>query len=182
LSIAKVYFRLSFLNSFSSIETNKKGNRNMRKIIYKITAFTSIAIEVNDNVAEYLEQCTTEEKRAKWRNKKRNDVSYEYLEENHIQIAQPNSNPLDMLIAEESSHDFTWSLPLPEKHKQIMIARFRNGLTIREIAEIMGLGKSTVSDYIQKSLKILRTGGQNTSSHSLYCDGTNSEHGKNKEA
>ena len=146
----------------------------MKTILYYLSARLSIEIEVSDAVAAFLEQVTTEEKRAKWRDKKRKNASIEHLEEMRIQIASPNSNPLDILIEQESSHDFTWNLPLPQKYQQIIILRFRNGMTIREIAEYLSIGKSTVSDYIQKSLKILRGDGQNTSSNSLYNDGIKS--------
>lgn len=144
----------------------------MKRISYSITTHTNIIVEVSNAVAEFLEQCNIEEKRAKWRDKKRKNVSLEYLEEQNIQIESPKSNPLEILINQEESRDFTWNLPLPEKNKKIIILRFRYGMTIRQIAENMGLSKSTVSDYIQKSLKILRGGGQNAVFHSLYSGGS----------
>lgn len=143
----------------------------MKKVTYKTTIF-AIEVEVSDAVAEFLEQEAQEEKRAKWREQKRKDVSLEQLQRKHIQIACPNSSPLDILIAQEEKKDFTWNLPLPEKNKKIIILRFRHGLTIREIAEIMKLSKSTVSDYIQKSLNILRATGQNDIAHSVYSGGS----------
>lgn len=144
----------------------------MKTINYKQSLKTSVIVMVNDAVAEFLEQEAQEEKRAKWRDQKRKNVSLERLESKNIQIACPNSNPLDILIMREETKDFTWNLPLPEKNKKIIILRFRYGITIRQIAENMGLSKSTVSDYIQKSLNILRGGGQNMVTHSLYSDGS----------
>ncbi len=144
----------------------------MKKIFYSIDVCSTIEIEVSNAVAEFLEQEAKEEKRAKWREKKRNVVSIDYLEEQNIQIASPCSDPLETLIMREEAKDFTWNLPLPEKYKQIVILRYRHGMTIRQIAEIVGRSKSTVSDYIQKSLRILRGGGQNEVARSLYSGGS----------
>lgn len=47
----------------------------MKRISYSITTHTNIIVEVSNAVAEFLEQCNIEEKRTKWRDKKRKNVS-----------------------------------------------------------------------------------------------------------
>lgn len=152
----------------------------MKQIKYKLSNGKIVTVKTTDEVANYLSICELEEKRAKWREKKRNDISLEYLEEINAQIADTSPTPLQILEQKESHDFYSLDLPLPNNLKRVLILRFREELTMREIAEKLQIPKSTAHHRLKKALEILKV-GQNNASHSLYSVGRNTKQNKTEE-
>ena len=138
----------------------------MTNIRYKLSTGKIIMVETTEEVADYIADCIAEDKRIQWREEKRKNLSFEFLEEINAPIADTALSPLQVLEQKEIHDFYTWDLPLSDKLKSVLILHFRYELTMREIAEKLHISKSAAHKRLLKALKILE-GGQNCTSHSV---------------
>lgn len=124
-----------------------------------------IMVEVNEETAEFFEQERTEGRRRFWRERKRNDESYNYLEDEkgyQFRNSEPD-NPLEILILkEEPPKEF---LPvgntLTPKQRLVLELHYQQGLHIATIANELGISRTAVNKLLKKGLKKLREGFTN---------------------
>lgn len=124
-----------------------------------------IMVEVNEETAEFFEQERTEGRRRFWRERKRNDESYNYLEDEkgyQFRNSEPD-NPLEILILqEEPPKEF---LPvgntLTPKQRLVLELHYQQGLHITTIATELGISRTAVNKLLKKGLKKLREGFTN---------------------
>lgn len=110
--------------------------------------------------------------------KKKGEVSYEGMlemeEASGFQAAREcqedtaSPNPLDTVLQKESSLELSGLVnQLDKKYKMVILLYYYNGLSTREIAQVMGIFEGTVKSRLNKARKLLRAklecpGGEGT--------------------
>lgn len=150
------------------------------KTKYTLSTGKVIIVEVTEEVANYIADCIAEDKRIHWREEKRKNLSFEYLEEINSQIADNAPTPLQVLEQKECHNFYTWDLPLPDKLKIVLILHYQYELTVREIASKLQIPKSTAHHRLKKALEILKV-GQKGFSNSVYSVGLNAKQNKTED-
>ena len=135
----------------------------MRKVKYQTDDQRHyIFVEVNESVAEFLEEEQIEERRRKWRERKRHDESVERLIEEcfyQFRNSEPD-NPLDILINREESpkNILPIGINLTPKQKRVIELHYQDNLHISTIATELGISRTAVNKLLKKGLKRLREG------------------------
>lgn len=135
----------------------------MAEIYFRDAKGRKVSVEVSDEIAEVM----TEYRRAEWRgnaNAKNHNVSLQALDEVGFSPRDYSLNPLEMLIEYENQREYMERRKqlkkalkglLPEQRKLIVLL-YVERLTLKEIAEILGITYQAVQDRRNKILKKLK--------------------------
>lgn len=112
----------------------------------------------------HLVRCTKDCNGCPYRNnpnyKSANDLSLEWLVEDGYEMAEPLGLE-DRIVEQEESFEeliklYTAISKLPERYRKVIQLYFYEGKTQREIAEILGISKSTMSEFFDRILLRLK--------------------------
>lgn len=115
-------------------------------------------IEIRDHLGGYLARAVRN--RALDR-QKRLRLEYRWLEREVVETEQAEVERISGALTDSGSHDRGGQLlqaleQLPARRREIMLLRWRDGLSYAEIASRLGLSAKTVENQISRGLKTLR--------------------------
>lgn len=115
-------------------------------------------IEIRDHLGGYLARAVRN--RALDR-QKRLRLEYRWLEREVMETEQAEIERITGSLTDSAGHDRSSQLmlaldQLPERRREIMLLRWREGLSYNEIASRLGLSVKTVENQISRGLKTLR--------------------------
>ena len=133
-------------------------NNSKATIKYKTADGNQICVEVSTSVKELLSQ--SDRQIRSQRRQDRRYLTYTDFIDNLTEITMkslPQIDPANLLIEKENQKRL-WAAvdKLPTLQRQRLILHFVDGLTHRQISNMQGVNRATISHSIERALKQLR--------------------------
>jgi len=125
----------------------------MATINYRFSDDRFEEIEVSDEVKAAYEEMESDERKRRWREHKRGEVSIEWCMKRRIEIADPiNRDPAEMFF-ERKGVNFSSLVTLTDYQSRVAEMRFVERKTERQIAVELGKSQQSVNEILRKISK-----------------------------